>query len=133
MINHETTEIANITRDTQDTSNEQDEGESPVHSHTTTLITDSNNANRNDFIALCTVPVHLKCGNRTIRVNALLDDASSRSYINSDIAAQLGLEGIPQVLNNNQATLDSSTIDFVIKSIDGKISRQMSAYTTKRV
>ena len=139
VIKHETTEITNIAKDnTQDTSNEQDEGESPVHSHTTTLITDSNSANGNDLIALRTVPVHLKCGNRTITVNALMDDASSRSYINSDIAAQLGLEGIPQrltvqVLNNNQATLDSSTVDFVIESIDGKISRQMSAYTTKRV
>ena len=139
VIKHQTTEITHIAKDnTQDTSNEQDEGASPVHSHTTTLLTDSNSANRNNFIALRTVPVHLKCGNRTIRVNALLDDASSRSYINSDIAAQLGLEGIPQrltvqVLNNNQATLDSSTVDFVIESIDGTISRQMSAYTTKRV
>ena len=45
------------------------------------------------FVALRTVPVILKNGNRRIEVNALLDDASTRTYLNSDVAAQLGLQG----------------------------------------
>ena len=40
-----------------------------------------------------TVSVILKNDNRKMRVNALLDDASTQTYINADVAAQLGLQG----------------------------------------
>ena len=46
-----------------------------------------------DFIALRTVPVMVKSGGKSIKVNALLDDASTKTYINSDVAAELGLQG----------------------------------------
>ena len=42
-------------------------------------------------IALRTVPVKLRNGHREITVNALLDDGSKESYINSDVAAELVL------------------------------------------
>ena len=40
-------------------------------------------------IALRTIPVYLKSGSRRLRVNALLDDASTKTYINSDVAAEM--------------------------------------------
>ena len=46
-----------------------------------------------DFIALRTVPVILKSGDRWMTVNALLDDASTKAYVNADVAAELGLNG----------------------------------------
>ena len=49
--------------------------------------------NKSGMIALRTIPVYLSNGNRKIKVSALLDDASTKSYINSDVAAELGLEG----------------------------------------
>ena len=42
---------------------------------------------RPDYIALRTVPVILRNGDRSIKVNALLDDGSTKSYINADVAA----------------------------------------------
>ena len=42
-------------------------------------------------MALRTVPVKLRNGHREITVNALLDDGSKESYINSDVAAELVL------------------------------------------
>ena len=39
------------------------------------------------FVALCTVPVFLKNGNRRIKVNTLLDKASTKTYLNADVAA----------------------------------------------
>ena len=42
-----------------------------------------------DFIALRTIPVMLKSGGRPLQVNALLDNASTKSYINADVAAEL--------------------------------------------
>jgi len=43
-----------------------------------------------NFVALSTVPVVLRHGNRSLQVNALLDDGSNRSYVNADVAAELG-------------------------------------------
>ena len=44
-------------------------------------------------MTLKTVPVILKNGNRKMKVNALLDDASTHAYINADIAAQWVYKG----------------------------------------
>lgn len=54
-----------------------------------------------DFIALRTVPIKLKNGNRSLRVNALLDDASTKTYVNSDIAAALGFYGKKEKISIN--------------------------------
>ena len=50
-------------------------------------------------IALRTIPVYPKSGTGNLKVNALLDDASTKTYINADIAAELGLQGHPQKVN----------------------------------
>ena len=47
-------------------------------------------------VALRTILLYLKSGNRKLKVNALLDDASTKTYINADVAAELGLQGHPQ-------------------------------------
>ena len=48
---------------------------------------------QSDFIALRTVPIMVKSGDLSIKVNALLDDGSNKTYINSYVAAELGLHG----------------------------------------
>ena len=40
-------------------------------------------------LALRTVPVIVKNGSRKLKVNALLDEASTKTYINADVAAEL--------------------------------------------
>ena len=67
-----------------------------------------------------------------------MDEGSSRSYLNSDVAAELGLEGRPQeltvkVLNDNQGKLDSSIVEFTINSLDSKVQKLAPAYTTEQV
>ena len=42
-------------------------------------------------VVLRTLPVVLLSGSRSLVVNALLDDASTRSYMSSRVAAELGL------------------------------------------
>ena len=112
------------------------EGES--NQRTLTSTTGEKSTVSSEFVALRTVPVYLTSGKRTLKVNALLDDASSRSYLNSDVAAELGLEGRPHqltvnVLNDNQERLDTKIVEFTISSLDGKVSKSASAYTTERV
>ena len=88
-------------------------------------------------MALRTVPVYLTSEKRRLKVKALLDDASSRSYLNSDVAAELGHEGRPRqltvnVLNDNQGMLDIKIVEFAISSLDVKVSKSASAYTTEK-
>ena len=113
------------------------EGERTENSQTT-LLTKA--AVMLQFVAMGIVAVYLEhcTENRNIKVNALIDEASSKSYLNSDIAAALGLSGtseemIVNVLNGNQTKFHTTVVDFKITSMDGEVSKAASAYTTERV
>ena len=43
------------------------------------------------YVALRTVPVIIKVQNREVKIKALLDDGRTRSFINEDVVAELGL------------------------------------------
>ena len=112
------------------------EGEANERTHTTT--TGAEPAPSTKFVALRTVPVYLSSGKRKVKVTALLDDGSSKTYLNSDIAAELRLEGSPHeltvnVLSDNQERFETTVVRFTISSVNGKVSKQVSAYTTERV
>jgi hypothetical protein len=49
--------------------------------------------NDKKLISMRTVPVIVKKGNRRIKVNALLEDCSTTTYINANVAVELGLQG----------------------------------------
>ncbi len=67
-----------------------------------TMVTSSPLARKEpSFVSLRTVPVYLSNGRRHIKVNALLDEASTKTYLNSDVAAELGLHGDAQELTVN--------------------------------
>ena len=53
---------------------------------TYTTVMPPSTAHTSGTIALRKIPVYLKNGTRKIEVNALLDDASTKTYINSDVA-----------------------------------------------
>ena len=94
--------------------------------------------NSQSFLSLRTVPVYLSNGNKTVKVNALLDEASTRTYVNEDIAAELGLSGELQimtvnVLDDNQQTLNTMNVEFNLSSLDHRVQRRVSAQTAKRV
>ena len=71
-------------------------------------------------------------------VNALLDDGSTKTYINGDVAAELGLEGSTQritvnVLNGEEDSFETMPVEFDLQSIDSKTRAQISAFTATRV
>jgi len=61
---------------------------SEAHSLTTTMAT-TKAPEPAKYLALRTVPVVVKNGERRMIVNALLDDGSTKTYINCDVAAEL--------------------------------------------
>ena len=108
------------------TSSPSREGEPMERTHTTTTGVEP--APSTKFVALRTVPVYLTSGKRKVKVNALLDDGSSKTYLSSDIAAELELEGSPHeltvnVLNDNQEKFETTVIKFTISSLNGTVSK----------
>ena len=102
----------------------------------TTLTTQDNIQDISaEFIALRTEPVVLKNGNRSMQVNALLDDASTRSYVNADAAEQLGFQGTTERVTVNvlNETLETIQIDVELESVACNVSLKITAYTANRV
>ena len=64
-------------------------------------------------------------GNKKLKVNALLDDASTQTYLNADVAAELGPRGCPQkfnvsVLNGQVESFETIPIECALESLEGK-------------
>ena len=90
-----------------------------------------------NFVTLRTVRVILKSGNRRVEVNALLDDASTKTYLTSDVAAELALQGNFQketvnAVNGRTETFETMPVEFEIESLDDNFMRRISAFTTDR-
>ncbi|CAB4034781.1 Hypothetical predicted protein, partial [Paramuricea clavata] len=115
------------------------EGEHPTEvERSLTTRVESKISQRQEFLAMRTVPVILINGNRKMTVNTLLDDANTKTYINADVAAELGLHGNLQrtnvnVLNGQIETFLTMPVEFKLESLDGKVNTTMEAYTTEKV
>ena len=88
--------------------------------------------------SLRTVPVVLKNGSKRVKVNALLDDGSARTYINETVVNELGLYGCPSnitvdVLNGVKENIDSEFVDVGLESVDGKVDIKIGAFTVQSV
>ena len=66
--------------------------------------------------------------------NAPLDDGSTKTYVNSDIAAELNLKGTLErvnigVLNGRSELLEKMPVEFDLESINGKVDMKIHAFT----
>ncbi|KAG1683385.1 hypothetical protein GQR58_010038 [Nymphon striatum] len=105
------------------------------HVHTSTLISGSEPGM---LVTLRTIPVILKNGSKTLKVNALLDDGSTKTYVNNDIAEELGLKGYSKnvsvnVLNGKIRVFRTTPVQLELQSVNGQVKIEMDAYTTDRV
>ena len=71
-------------------------------------------------------------------VKALLDDCSSKTYINSDVAAELGLKGknrrvTVNVLNGRTDSFETKIFELKLQSVDGKLNVKIAASIAERV
>ena len=89
-------------------------------------------------VALRTVPVTLRNGQRSINVNALLDDGSTQSYLNSAIAAELGIQAESKsmtvsTLNGQTRTFRTMPVNIQLESCDGTFRSELHATSADRV
>ena len=78
-------------------------------------------------ISLQTVPVIVENGSKSLIINALLDDGSTQTYLNADIAARLGLHGDisksqVSVINGTVATFETAPVEFRLRSMNGQVN-----------
>ena len=123
-------------KDVAESSTEGEKKPTAERSHATMDIAEK--TNRAHFTALRTVPVKVKNGNRSIVVNALLDDASTKTYLNADVAAELGLVGETRkitvnVLNGQRDSFETMPVEFELESLDRRIKVSATGYTTEKV
>eukprot|EP00794_Sanderia_malayensis_P001111 gene1111-461_t len=106
---------------------------------TTTMICAKSIHNRdNRATSLRIIPVILKNGHKRLKLNALLDDASTQTYVNSDIAAELDLKGDLKairvsVLKGDCKSFQSMHVKFGLESINGDVDIKKKALTVNRV
>ena len=71
-------------------------------------------------------------------MNALLDEASTKTYLNTDVAVELGLHGRTEevrvnVLNGQIETFKTQPVSFELLSVDQKVNMSVTTYTANRV
>ena len=91
-------------------------------------ITTLTSAQYKEVVSLRTVPaaVWLKSKGKKIKVNAVLDDASTVSFVNEEVVGALGLPATYEkvsvnVLNEIVETFDSMLVSFTLESFDGNV------------
>ena len=112
---------------------DSEQGVQEHSAHITTLASAQNQEN----VSLRTAPVWLSANGRKIKVNALLDDASSVSYVNEELAGALGLSAryeqvVVNVLNESVETFDSMPVNMTLESCDGNVRLPFKALTCPR-
>ena len=98
----------------------------------------SNTRQKMKLIALRTVPVILKNGEKKIHVNCLLDEGSDTTYVNEDVVETLGLQGSKtnievKVANDDTVSFMSSTFQIGLESMDGRADTEITARTSKKI
>ena len=93
---------------------------------------------RSKEVALRTVPVTVKYGDKVIKVNALLDDGSTQTYVNANLATELGIMGAKEtitveVINGKTEQFETTPVQLSIRSMDGKTTIKVNALTTNNV
>ena len=71
-------------------------------------------------------------------VNAPLDDASSKTNINSDVAVELGLQRensrvTVNVINGQTVSFETKIFELNLESLDGKIDVKIASFTAECV
>ena len=97
-----------------------------------------NNISPSFIQGLNTVPVILETCERSLKINALLDDASTKTYVNENIAKELGFQGTTEivkvsVLDGQVETIETKPIDVALQSVTECVSMKAIAYTVNKV
>ncbi|XP_047123010.2 uncharacterized protein LOC105849104 [Hydra vulgaris] len=91
-----------------------------------------------NYISLRTVPVILRNGYKKVVVNALLDDGSTKTYLNSDVADELSLQSKTEkvtvnMINGKIDSFETIPVEFQLESLNGETKITVEAFTVNNV
>ena len=80
----------------------------------------------------------MKNGSKSLIINAILDDGSTQTYLNTDIAVKLALNGEiwksqVNVINETVVTFETALVQFTLKSMSGQVNTVTEAFTINNV
>ena len=86
-------------------------------------------------VALCTVLVILKHGDRCLQVNCFSNKGSDLLYVNEDVVEELGLDGVKEKViinfaNGQKVNLMSATMEIGLERLDGRVDTVIVAKTS---
>lgn len=91
-----------------------------------------------DSVSLMILAAVISNGNRTIRVNVMLDTCSTSSYVSEEAAAELELQGQPLDLTISgtggaEIKQHSRRVELLVSSIDGSFSSSLQAHVLNNI
>ena len=89
-------------------------------------------------ISLRTVPISVENGSKSLIINSLLDDGSTQTYLNADIAAKLVLnkeirKSQVNAINGTVATFERAPVELTLRSMNGQVNTVIEAFTINHV
>ena len=80
----------------------------------------------------------MKNGSKSLIMNAILDDGSTQTYLNTDISVKLALNGEiwksqVNVINETVVTFETALVQFTLKSMSGQVNTEIEAFTINNV
>ena len=80
----------------------------------------------------------VKNGSKSLIMNAILDDGSTQTYLNTDIAVKLALHGEKwksqvNVINETVVTFETALVQFTLKIMSGQVNTVIEAFTINNV
>ena len=84
------------------------------------------------------MPIIVESGSKSLIANVLLNDGSTQTYLNADIATKLGLHGEiwksqVNVINGTVATFETAPVEFTLRSMNGQVNTVIEAFTINDV
>ena len=79
------------------------------------------------------MPIIVENGSKSLIINTSLDDGSTQTYLNADIAAKLGLHGEIRksqvnVRNGTVATFQEAPVEFTLRSVNGQVNAVIEVF-----
>jgi len=112
--------------------------DSAIDGETSLVTSETGNTCGNRHVALRTVPVIVKQDKKILVINALLDDASSSTYISEKVVKELGLDGRDEnlsvgVIGGVKRRLNVKEVNFELNSMNGKVKKRIRALAVRSI
>ena len=110
------------------------EAQFPQEGTPAVTLTSCNAETPTETYSLQTVLLLMNTNGRKVKINAILDDTSNKTFLNKEVAGVLGLQEPFQkvevhVLNDTVETFQSMPLKIEIESVDGRFSKEISIKT----